>query len=465
MGVNLNKMDDIFKARLNDYSESAPEGIWDHIEGSLNSSLRARRLVYYKVAASIAVLALIGAGFLYFQNIYVEDNEKSLIVEHTTNENNTNSQAGLSTKDQAIAGNEAISKPSINEAEETVSAPTHQKRTVEPSGNILYADSERKEPLRKDGFQKLEKREVALAFESAKPSIIDIRKQKVDQVISTLPDWTNSVAMNMKMFEESDNTKKWFLGGEFSPLFSYRHIAETDGVRSKDNYNDAEDPIMSYTGGLNVQFEALDRLTIQAGVYYTTMGQSFEYISVYSNAAYEMVADEYKDRFINSYEISNSMGGVTFNSPYVLIDEKLGTVNTLTASKESDPKGSSYNNLNAEIQQNFQYVEVPFLLKFKLIDKDIDLNLIGGLGANFLIGNDIYLKYGGSKEVIGETNGVKSINYNSTIGLGIEYPILDNLNLKIEPSFKYYINEINSSSAIESHPYSIGIYTGFNYSF
>lgn len=464
MGENYNKMDHIFKDKLNDYSESAPDGIWDHIEGTLDSSLRAKRVVYYKIAAAIAIFALIGSSFLYFSNMNLHHADESLIVEATTNQKTNNSQAVINKKDQTEAQKEVISDPTKNQAEVTSSTPI-DKVSKEPAKIKLYADLETPKQLRKASFQKLEKREVTLAFKNTEATIIDVRKQKINKLYSTLPDWSNTIAMNAPLETESDNEKKWFMGGEFSPLISYRHIAQTDGVNSKDYYNDAENPIMSYTGGLNVQYEALDRLTIQAGVYYTTMGQSFEYISVYANAAYEMVTDAYKDRFINSYDISNSMGGVTFNSPYVLIDEKLGTVNTLSASKAPDSKGTTYNNLNAEIQQNFQYVEVPFLLRYKLIDRVIDLNLIGGLGANFLIGNDVYLKYGGSKEVIGETNGVSSINYNSTLGLGIEYPILDNLNLKIEPSFKYYINEINSASTIESHPYSIGIYTGFNYSF
>jgi hypothetical protein len=42
---------------------------------------------------------------------------------------------------------------------------------------------------------------------------------------------------------------------------------------------------------------------------------------------------------------------------------------------------------------------------------------------------------------------------------------MDKINIRIEPSIKYYLNELNSSSPIESHPYSIGFYTGINYSF
>ncbi|MDK2979483.1 MAG: hypothetical protein PWP52_2197, partial [Bacteroidales bacterium] len=124
-----------------------------------------------------------------------------------------------------------------------------------------------------------------------------------------------------------------------------------------------------------------------------------------------------------------------------------------------------FNKLNANIRQSFEYIEVPLIIRYKIIDKIIDINLIGGVGANFLVGNNVYLMYENSKDVIGKTNGVNDINYSGSLGFGLEYPILNSVNILIEPSIKYYLNPINANSAVESHPYSIGIYTGVSYSF
>jgi hypothetical protein len=144
-------------------------------------------------------------------------------------------------------------------------------------------------------------------------------------------------------------------------------------------------------------------------------------MSVYANSAYDMVAEEFKDRFINSYSIENSSGDLSFNSSHVIIDGKSIRVNNHSSSKGvADITDPNFTNLEAEIQQSFQYVEVPVLLRYTLIDKNIDLNIIGGFGANFLIGNNVYINYAGNKEVIGETAGVSSVNYNGTIGFGIE---------------------------------------------
>ncbi len=470
MGANFDHIDGVFRNKLKDFSRPAPNGLWDNIEYSLNSRKSIKRFKYYKIAAAIVALAVIGSTFLYISNNKLDTEsftvsesfsspeqvnneiiEKEIKKENlylTTSKEKAEKQ--LSTQETLLAKAQLVQKKSEQVIEEEKIDALVGEKKQEKVGRI----------------EKLENMRITLNFKSNEPQLIDIREKKVESIIYSLPNLHNFYALNEAVETNKDEKQKWAIGGEFSPLYSYRHIVETGGSYDKDYYNDSENAIMSYTGGINIQYKAIDRLTIQAGVYYTTMGQSFDYVAVYANAAYDMVSAEYQDRFINSYNISNSIGNVSFNSPYVVIDEKLGRVNNFTDSKGApDVSDPIYSNLNAEIQQSFQYVEVPFLLRYKLIDKSIDLNLIGGVGANFLIGNDVYLKYSGSKEIIGETQGVSTVNYNGTLGLGIEYPLMNKLNLRLEPSVKYYINEINSSSSVESHPYSIGIYTGINYSF
>ncbi len=470
MGANFDHIDGVFRNKLKDFSRPAPDGMWDTIEYSLSSRKSVKRFKFYKIAATIVTLVVIGSTLLYISNNKLDKESfavsetfnnqeqiKNEVIEKEIREENLDSGTSKEKHDKQPHTREPLlakAEPAQKSSEQIVI-----KEKIEP-----FTEDKRQEKLSR--LEKLENVAISLNLKSNKPQLIDVRENKVESIIYSLPNLHNFYALNEPVETHKDEKQKWTIGGEFSPLYSYRHIAETGGSYDKDYYNDSENAIMSYTGGINVQYKAIDRLTIQAGVYYTTMGQSFDYVAVYANAAYDMVSVEHQDRFINSYNISNSLGNVSFNSPYVVIDEKLGRVSNFTDSKGSpDVSDPIYSDLNAEIQQNFQYVEVPFLLRYKLIDKNIDLNLIGGVGANFLIGNDVYLKYGGNKEIIGETQGVSTVNYNGTLGLGIEYPLMNRLNLRLEPSVKYYINEINSSSSVQSHPYSVGIYTGINYSF
>ncbi len=463
MSESFKNMDGIFRNKLRDFSQSAPDSVWDSIEQSINKQKVGKKFLIYKIAAAIAAIAVLGSVYLYLTKDQQNLNNETLIVETIKQQNTLKENA----KENIVETDENIYK---EEVEEIIPANEVDQRLIAKQEVSLLINNIQSEDIQKiekrENFNKLIQKQVFITTENKEVAIVDSRDQKVKSYFNTLPDVYTSLAFDNVAEINNSKEGKWMIGGEFSPLYSYRHITKTDGAYSKDVFNSTESAVMSYTGGLNLQFEADDRLTVQAGIYYTSMGQSLDYMSVYSNAAYDMVAEEYKDRFVNPYQLENSMGDLAFNSEYVIVDEKSSRVNNLSSYKGTvDLKDPMFNNLDAEIQQSFQYVEVPVLLRYKLIDKNIDFNIIGGLGANFLIGNDVYLKYADNKEVIGKTDGVSSVNYNGTLGFGIEYPLMDRIKIRLEPSVKYYLNEINSSSSVESHPYSIGIYTGINYSF
>jgi len=105
------------------------------------------------------------------------------------------------------------------------------------------------------------------------------------------------------------------------------------------------------------------------------------------------------------------------------------------------------------------------ILRYKLIDRKLGFNLLGGMSTNFLVGSNVYFQEDGTKEKIGKTTDIKTVNYSSIIGFGVDYAISKRLNINFEPTFRYYLNSINISSSINSHPYSMGIFTGISYYF
>jgi hypothetical protein len=467
MGANFENMDGIFRKQLRDYSPVAPESVWNSIEESLDQHTKVKRVAFYKVAAAVAAFALLGSTYLYFANNNTAFKDSTQIAEESASKNtnkeilNTDDIKDNSNKDALQVynadeqnTNEVFAKANISEGEPK----------VETGSDIIVKESKAEEiaPL-----EKIAQAQIAINTSQVQLNIVDARKQKVEAILNTLPSiYDNSYAMNLVDVDEADQKSKWVMGGEFSPLYSYRNIASTSGTYNEDYYNSTEKPVMTYSGGLNLQYKAIDRLTIQAGVYYTTMGQSLDYMSVYSNAHYYIVDEQYKDRFVNTYSIENSAGEFAIKSEYVIVDNKATRVDNLSSNKaEVDVSDPIYNNIGAEIEQKFQYIELPLLMRYKVIDRTLDINILGGFGANFLVGNDVMLNYGNTKEVIGTINGLNAVNYTGTIGFGIEYPVMKRINIHLEPSFRYYLNEMNSNSTVESHPYSIGIFTGINYSF
>lgn len=465
MGKNLTDIDKVFRKQLKNYTQAAPEDTWGNIEQVLNKKNNSRKISLYKIAAAVAAFAIVGSGLFYLSNNSNRLDNSQLIVQNNIQKETSNSISN-STEEKVVTVEEEDLKKNDSDVNRIALASTIETVEIIKTNRDKLLTDKRNLNAEEQKINTLPQKQILISTKEIELAIIDNRKQNIKSYLNTLPDIYSSYALIEAIEIEKTKNNKWFVGGEFTPLYSYRNITKTEGVYNKDFYNSSESPIMSYTGGLNMQYKAISRLTIQAGVYYTTMGQSLDYLSVYANSAYDMVVDEYKERLINSYSIENSSGDLSFNSSHVIIDEKSVRVDNHSNSKRvADVKNPIFNELDAEIQQSFQYVEVPVILRYTLIDKNIDLNIIGGFGANFLVGNDVYINYAGTKEVIGETTGVNPVNYNGTVGLGIEYPLMDNIKIRLEPSVKYYLNELNSTSSIESHPYSIGIYTGINYSF
>ena len=107
---------------------------------------------------------------------------------------------------------------------------------------------------------------------------------------------------------------------------------------------------------------------------------------------------------------------------------------------------------------------MPFALKYKIYDKTIALNLIGGLSSNVLIGNKVFVGSGLNRQNVGKTTDMNNFILSSTVGMGVEYNISENLALNLEPTVHYYLTPLNQSAS-RINPYMFGLFSGLSYKF
>jgi hypothetical protein len=453
MRVQMSNMDQDFRNKLKNYQHTPPDEIWENIEQKLDAREKSGFL-FYKIAASIALLSFIASLYFYLNKTsYQYKSDNNHIFTEIIKENKKVTFYNLNDTDVSIADYHPTEEQMdgsifLNEKEINIENGQHNKNEKIASLIPLPVSLDNK------------KNNLAI--------VIKKKPQKRSLLAEIFPEFY-SKNFSQNNFNKTKVNKSWTIGGAFAPSYSYRHLTETNAIAGTNYYNNIESAVFTYSGGVNVQYKPQKRLSVQTGIYYSSMGQDMEHISVYANNIYNLLDEKYRDRYISTYNIVNSAGEISFNSSLVYFDETA----TARVKNLSDTKNKSsydlsdpvFTKLNANIRQSFEYIEVPLIIRYKIIDNIIDVNLIGGVGANFLVGNNVYLMYENSKDVIGKTNGVNDINYSGSLGFGLEYPILNNVNIQIEPSIKYYLNPINSTSAVESHPYSVGIYTGVSYSF
>ncbi len=114
--------------------------------------------------------------------------------------------------------------------------------------------------------------------------------------------------------------------------------------------------------------------------------------------------------------------------------------------------------------QQFGYLEIPLELNYSLLDRDFGISLVGGFSSLFLTNNAVLLEADGLNTEIGEANNINDVNFSSNIGFGLNYKFTPKIKLNIEPVFKYQLNTF-SNSAGDFKPFSVGIYSGFNFKF
>jgi hypothetical protein len=119
-------------------------------------------------------------------------------------------------------------------------------------------------------------------------------------------------------------------------------------------------------------------------------------------------------------------------------------------------------NFTGSLNQKTAYIEVPVELSYKLVDKKVGVDVIGGLSTLFLQQNDISLISDGSEMSIGKADNLNSTHFSGNLGLGLKYSILKSLQFNFEPMLKYQINTYSSG---DFKPYFFGLYTGLNYRF
>jgi hypothetical protein len=224
----------------------------------------------------------------------------------------------------------------------------------------------------------------------------------------------------------------------------------------------SEQSLISYSGGIAFSYKINKRFSIQSGLSFSSLGQEVDGISSFSGF----------QKYINTkgdhnFEVLTTNGTVYTNNAdvFLLANGPGERIQTNYTNDVFDPEKASLQYIDNTMHQNFSYLELPIILRYKVVDKMIDLNLIGGVSYNLLVNNAVYTMNDGNKYSIGETEGLNLLTVSSSLGMGMEYNFSDKLSLNLEPTFRYYLNPLSGMTGSKIHPYSFGIFSGVSYKF
>jgi len=433
-------IDVVFRNGLKDYEVLPPADVWDKIRPAIRKSHKP--VIILRAAAMIAVI--VSLSFLAYKwstNLSASLGSLSFAI------NPESENPGALVPASGIYRDAAIPFVAMQDQQKPVTDAGTDIPIQTAYDNQVSAVLNKIEPENGPSFRGTNFRN--------KNGIIPLEKSFTRQYTASL--YLPEVVSEIPEKREGD---RWTIAALVSPTyysgFNYDHNALTSLLVSK------EQPIVSYTGGVAFAYKINKRLSVQSGVYYSSLGNELSGIS--SFAGFEPYDRTKGD---HNFEVLTTNGTVyTSNSDIFLIDKiSAARISTRYTSDVFDPDKANLKYLDNSLTQNFSYLELPFFVKYKLVDKTLGFNLIGGLSSNFLVNNAVYSSLNGGKYLIGKTEGVDAITFSSSLGMGMEYSLGKNLSLNLEPTFRYYLNPVTGTEGLRVHPYSFGIFSGLSYKF
>lgn len=429
-GANI---DLLFRNGLKDYEVLPPQDVWDRI----NPAIRPKPFFFYlRVAAAIALFTSIGiVAWMLGRDAVYEETGSFVVLD--------------------IGKAEPVKIAESYRTDNVITGSSSSVRRITPVSGV---------PEKAEYNSSL----LVLGNNQSQAAIISMPRSGV--ITGPVKAEISSVPENIKPKKPETDfpelytglpipDKRWSISAMASPTY---YSKAGSGNEEYMKMAAAENAATSYAGGVGVSYRINRRFSIQTGLYYSSYGQEVGGISSFSGFS------QYSDAKGNAeFEVKTTNGPVqAYNgNAFLSAQEQPGRVLTLYNNDVFDPNKANLSYVDNSLMQNFSYIQMPFILRYKVLDRNIDFNLLGGVSYDFLVGNTAFAKGDGARFPIGITEGLNTLLFSSSLGMGMEYNFSEKVSLNLEPTFRYFLNPFNNAAGTRIHPYSFGVFSGFSYKF
>lgn len=476
MNENLNT-DKLLREKLEGFSVQPPPHVWDNVQGQLAEQQRKKRIAYIRwISAAAVILLAFLAGWYFNHNSEISS---PLSAEQKTMQPKTEIESAKIDENEKQTLNAELAKiqPSDNKIIQNESALNGNSTllAVHLKTNLTDENTSTNSTFKRVKMQMLQS--IDIIFENRQLGVfLAERTVPKREFILNEPDKL-LIAENSKNISPTDKTSKgWKLGMVLSPGYSSYISSHSQKYSQNMNYV-SENGNENIGGGFSIQYKTSKKLSLESGVYYAQNGQkSVNSIKLFASGNKQYNAVSYPENnydkvsasapgFSNAINLRN--GNLSMNGTAGVI-KMSGTPKGADIISELDVFNPSFSNTlvsDGEFSQVFDFIEIPLFLRYTLIDKKIGIEVLGGVNAGFVVGNNAFIDNQYGLQNIGKTQDISPLNFSGAVGVGVNYTLNQNLSLSVEPRFNYYLNSINTNPNVDFRPYRIGIFTGVYYEF
>ncbi len=463
-------IDRIIREKLENFQSPPPPHIWDNVLAQFSARRRGNRMVYMGWISAAAVVAL-----AFLAGWYFNDNLK---VENSTSVKNETIQSEKSNNESRIQSSETAVQSLLSaDAETKHSNQTIDKEITQLTVNSTIASSaalnstKGKESilnLRESLNLAMIESKNAMVAQKQQPNTELARKTKTVSVNNLTEKDQLFIAENIKNINASSKPgNNWKMGMYVAPGYSSYNASHSESYAKNMAYS-GSDGNANVSGGFSVQYKTSKRWIVESGVYYAKNGQQSDNSlnvlakNLDSKASFAPGEVSY---FSNTVRVENNNLAMNSTAGVIRFSE-IPKGAELSGDFEASKAGVA--NLmvpNGGFSQVFEFMEIPLFVRCRVIDSKIGVELITGLNAGIIVGNNAYIDNQYGLQNIGETQDISPVNLSGTFGVGVNYAMGKHFSVAVEPRFNYYLNSINNNSSVDFRPYRIGFYTGVTYEF
>lgn len=470
----------IFQEKFKDFEVNPPESSWNEISKRLEDK-KKRRLVpawwWLGGAAALFIIGMLGFQFINkplnsleeLENIDPNTNPKNIpIVLEPFEEEKTTSAADPLTIDLDENAGSGSSKAVVVDAN---SGSTQQNKTSSSRDRNPFSNSKTDFQDEKSASTPMNNSSQAMNNtipESSEKKSFDLNQgvafdnikstntkniTSIDSVLSLplevaveLPKERNALEELLLEKEkeqklEESKRNRWLVSTALAPVFF-----------NSNNGNSTLDPMLDYNPkefesnvsyGVGVQYEVNSRLAVRSGVNVVNMGLNTNNVMFYPD--------------LTGIGLQNIRPG---EGTVMMVIPRPDKSNMSLLVPNSF--GSTQN--PGQLNQRLGFIEVPMELSYKIINKKMGIQVIGGMSTFFLTDNQVRIIGDEFSMLMGEANNINPVHFSTNIGLGVDYQFLKSFRASVEPMFKYQLNTFSNNSG-NFRPYFIGIYSGISYQF
>lgn len=466
MKTERNNIEHLFKDKLQGHEMNPPEHLWANISQAIAPEKKQKKpFLFWYIGGGIAASLLIFTTLLF--NFYPYTNNNTLIVttkndycpeeyivdnqeepastNKLNNQDNTTNALTLSKKN-SVSSNITIKKPILNPSSKPIKSKETNPQKSNTSNSYAYAETPKNSFS--ENTKSVDNKDVTKPT-IIEPSILEDENLTDTELIALLK------PENEKEEIKKSNTKKWSLQPQLA-TYSYNSTSNDSSINSnfKNNPQDTETDL-SY--GIRIAYQATPKISIRTGISNANVNITTSNIGVDSSSNNELgelfsnneVAIVNLDRTPtdNVVDFSNEEVSVP-DSDGLVVDEVDAPENTTTA---------------GSISQQIQYVEIPIEITYKLLNKKIEIDVIGGFSTFLLSKNESFFDSENNTTVLGETSSINNTSFSSNIGFSVDYNLIKNLKFSIEPMLKLQLNSFDNTTNYQ--PYFLGISSGLKWNF